>query len=115
MMGERMPRLVLPALTGVARGMPCMLRIPNVCNGNPETTVWCHANSGNGKGMSAKCDDWFGTFGCADCHRYIDEPKNTDEAEFLYALAHRRTIRFLFNHDILKIDAKAAKRVRHYA
>lgn len=55
-----------------AKGQPCALRLPGICNCNPETTVWCHLN-GHGKGMGIKTHDPLGFFGCADCHRAYDQ------------------------------------------
>lgn len=52
-----------------ARGMPCFINIPNVCNQNPETTVLCHLNGG---GMGTKKSDVFAAFGCSACHDVID-------------------------------------------
>lgn len=52
-----------------ARGRECQIRIPGVCNFNPETTVLCHLN---GAGMGMKHPDLFGAFGCSACHDAID-------------------------------------------
>lgn len=61
-----------------ARGQPCAMRLPGICNGNPETTVWCHLNGGAfGKGMGQKAHDILGFHGCSDCHRYLDTGHGT--------------------------------------
>jgi hypothetical protein len=52
-----------------AKGRECQIRIPGVCNFNPETTVLCHLNGG---GMGMKHPDLFGAFGCSACHDEID-------------------------------------------
>ncbi|MGZ4968017.1 MAG: nuclease domain-containing protein [Methylobacter sp.] len=52
-----------------ARGQQCLIRIPGVCNWNPETTCLCHFNGG---GMGIKMDDMEGAFGCSDCHAAVD-------------------------------------------
>ena len=53
-----------------ARDKPCQIRIPGVCNGNPETTVLCHLNSG---GMGMKADNFAcGAWGCSSCHDAVD-------------------------------------------
>lgn len=54
-----------------AKGQPCMIHLPGICNSNPETTVFCHLNS-FGKGMGMKTHDILGFFGCASCHAYVD-------------------------------------------
>ena len=58
-----------------AKGQPCQLRLPGICNGNPETTVWCHLN-GQGKGMGLKTHDPLGFFGCSACHAAYDQGKD---------------------------------------
>lgn len=55
-----------------ARGEACTLRLP-VCNGNRETTVWCHSNRAeDGKGMGIKARDEEGCYGCSACHAFLD-------------------------------------------
>lgn len=56
-------------LTRSAKGRECQVRIPEVCNYNPETTVLAHLNGG---GMGMKVDDRFGAFCCSACHDEID-------------------------------------------
>jgi Putative nuclease YbcO len=53
-----------------AKGEDCTLRVPGVCNFNPDTTVLCHAPyPGRGGTRSA---DHFAAYGCSDCHDYMD-------------------------------------------
>ncbi|HCE21893.1 MAG TPA: DUF1364 domain-containing protein, partial [Hyphomonas sp.] len=58
-------------ITQSARGKPCALRLPGICNGNPETTVWAHVN-GFGKGMGVKTHDLLGFPACSACHAAYD-------------------------------------------
>lgn len=61
-----------------ARGQPCTARFPGICNGNPETTVWCHLNGRRfGKGMGLKAHDVLGFDGCSSCHAYYDTGHGT--------------------------------------
>lgn len=55
-----------------AKGQPCTLRFPGICNANPETTVACHIRDAH-KGMGIKASDYSVVFGCSDCHRHLDE------------------------------------------
>lgn len=56
-----------------ARGAPCSSRFPGICNGDPETTVWCHLNGAAfGKGAGVKAHDVLGFDGCSACHAYYD-------------------------------------------
>lgn len=45
------------------------MRVPGVCNFNPETTVLGHLNGG---GMSSKHNDMFAAYVCSDCHAWLD-------------------------------------------
>lgn len=58
-------------ITESARGENCTVRLPDVCNGNPETVVFAHVNGirfGHGVGKKTK----FGAYCCAACHDVID-------------------------------------------
>jgi hypothetical protein len=59
--------------TKSARGQYCTIRIPGVCNFNPETTVLAHLNGG---GMGMKRADIIGAYACSDCHDAIDRRTN---------------------------------------
>jgi hypothetical protein len=54
-------------ITKSARGEDCTLRIPGVCNFDPETTVFAHTGSGTAKRNHDK-----GCYACSDCHDAID-------------------------------------------
>lgn len=66
------------AIKQSAKGEQCTLRIPGICNGNPETTVFAHL-PGN-KGTGTKNHDLFGVFACSDCHDWMDGRKEPHEA-----------------------------------
>lgn len=89
-----------------AKGEGCTLRIPGVCNGNNETTVFAHL-PGN-KGTGTKNHDLFGVYCCSDCHDWIDgrsskaaDPCNLEE-EMLRAL--EETQLRLYQKDLIKIN-----------
>jgi len=52
-----------------AKGESCTLRLTN-CSSN-ETVVFCHAPS-KYKGMGTKSDDFWGAYGCSNCHAIAD-------------------------------------------
>ena len=64
-------------ITKSAKGEVCALRIPMVCNHNPETTVFCHAPCVD-KGWAIKSPDWWGAFGCYECHIYMDSGQGNE-------------------------------------
>ena len=60
-------------ITDSANGERCTIQLPNVCNGDSRTTVWCHSNRlRHGKGHGKKTPDIFGAYGCSACHDVID-------------------------------------------
>lgn len=59
-------------LRKMAQGQPCMIRIPEVCNRNAETTVLCHLRMSGISGMGLKANDLLGAWGCSACHHYVD-------------------------------------------
>ena len=56
-------------ITKSARGEHCQIRIPGVCNFNPDTTVFAHLNGG---GMGIKSSDLHGAYACSACHDEVD-------------------------------------------
>ena len=82
-----------PALLEMARGRPCLLMVPDVCNCNPETTVACHSNwSCHGKAGARKADDHYSVEGCSACHAWLDQgsaPANAKQAIFVLALVRQ--------------------------
>jgi len=84
-----------------------MFQVPGVCNGNPETTVWCHSNkSTDGKGAMLKAHDCFGAFGCYACHTWYDQGKTnraTKDAQF--ELAFRRTVLYCWLNGLFAVAA----------
>lgn len=55
-----------------AKGKPCQIRVPNHCNGNPETSVWCHVRIIGISGAGLKAPDLLGAIGCSACHDVVD-------------------------------------------
>ena len=64
-------RIVSQKLRDSARGRDCTLRLPGVCNFNPETTVLAHLPCGQ-KGMGMKGPDLIAVFACSSCHDLVD-------------------------------------------
>jgi hypothetical protein len=56
-------------ITKSARGEQCQVRIPWVCNRDPETVVFAHLNGG---GMGMKHLDCEGAYCCSACHDVVD-------------------------------------------
>ena len=52
-----------------AKGQPCQVRVPGICNHDPATTVLAHLN---GSGTGAKASDHEAAYACSDCHSWLD-------------------------------------------
>jgi len=91
----------------------CTVRIPAVCNFNPETTVLAHLN---GAGMGRKHASIHGAYCCSSCHNLLDGRANLpdwlkgQEMEYVMAyikLAHLegviRTQELMIEQGLLKL------------
>jgi hypothetical protein len=65
-------------LRQLARGQDCMIRLPNVCNRDPETTVLAHFRmiGLSGMGHKPRQNDIWGAWACSACHAYVDTHKD---------------------------------------
>ena len=81
-----------PTLLAMARGKPCLFRLPGICNYDPATTVACHENQG--KGMGIKASDARSAQGCSACHEAYDRgPAMRDvKREWFYAAFRRQLL-----------------------
>lgn len=75
-------------LRKLARGQPCQVRLPDVCNHNPETTVLAHYRMIGISGFGLKPPDWLGAFACSNCHDAIDRRRFMDLERDYVRLAH---------------------------
>lgn len=92
-------------LRNAAKGRPCMVRLPDICNHNPETTVLAHIRMAGLSGMGIKADDLLGAWACSSCHDAIDRRSNIDLDRDYVRLAHlegmARTIAQLRKEDLI--------------
>ena len=87
-------------LRELARGKPCSLRIPGVCNRNPETTVLAHMNT-EWKGVALKSPDICAVRACSDCHEYVGDMV-TPEKRLLGLEGLLRTLKAYVEEGIIK-------------
>lgn len=82
-------------LRKTAKGQPCFIRVPTICNNNPETTVLCHYRLIGLSGMGIKSPDFLAAFGCSACHDAVDGRSKThytrDDLEAMHAHGVFRT------------------------
>lgn len=70
-----------------AKGRECMVRLPGICNFNPETTVLAHYRLAGICGAGQKSPDLIGAWCCSACHDEIDRRTRKMDAETA-SLAH---------------------------
>lgn len=63
--------MALPNLRELARGKPCLMRVPMVCSYNAEETVLAHVRIA-GTGIGMKPTDLAGIWCCHACHALLD-------------------------------------------
>lgn len=69
-------------LREAARGRQCQIRIPGVCNHDPETSVLAHYRLGTGIGQ--KPPDVMAAIACSACHDAVDRRAHLElEYEFV--------------------------------
>lgn len=95
-------------ITEAARGIQCQIRIPRICNHDPATSVWCHANgSAAGKGIGMKAPDILGAIGCSACHdiydrrRLLPDGLTRDDIALMFWTGHARSILILIEKGII--------------
>lgn len=62
----------MSAITKAARGQECQVRMPGICNRNPETVVLAHYRLKGSCGTGIKPPDYMGAFACSACHDEAD-------------------------------------------
>ena len=90
-----------------ARGQQCQIRLPGLCNNNPETVVLAHYRLAGTCGMGSKPADWQAAYACHLCHDAVDGRTRTDftdEAlQAAFAEGVMRTQQILIKQGLLKV------------
>lgn len=88
-------------LRKLARGKPCLIRVPEVCNHDPSTTVLCHLRMAGISGMGMKANDFLGAWGCSACHSYVDTHGIDGRTALLEGMA--RTQAYLISEGVVHV------------
>lgn len=103
----------MSTITKSARGEDCQIRLVGICNCDPTTTVWCHANgSAAGKGIGMKSHDLLGAYGCSACHDAYDRRQFMDarplysreQVELSFWEGHARSVLLLIEKGIVALQ-----------
>jgi len=93
-------------LTKAAQGRECQVRIPTVCNHNPETVVLAHYRMAGVCGTSMKPADLIGAWACSACHDVLDGRKRIAADRDILRLWHLegmvRTLDILMREGVIK-------------
>ncbi len=92
----------------MAKGQPCKMVVPGICNGDISTTVSAHSNlCRHGHGRGIKAHDCFTADACSSCHAWLDSgPAPRDEKEAAFMAGFERTLVSRFNALDRVIDGK---------
>lgn len=90
-----------------ARGKPCQVRVPGICNSDPATTVLAHLN---GSGTGTKASDHEAAYACSDCHAWLDggyvqERVGRGTRDLYHLQGVIRTQRILIDQGLLSVAA----------
>ncbi|ECF1703336.1 DUF1364 domain-containing protein [Salmonella enterica subsp. enterica] len=75
-------------LTKAARGRACTVRIPGICNHNPETSVLAHYRLAGTCGTAIKPHDMQAAIACSACHDAVDGRTRTEYEHESLLLMH---------------------------
>lgn len=92
-----------------AKDQLCMVGVPHICNGNPETVVLAHLNGG---GMGMKQHDIHGAYACSACHEFLDGGYvrygiTRDERDLLHCRAVLKTQQLMLEQGLIEIKGAA--------
>jgi hypothetical protein len=92
-------------LRDAARGQECQIRLPGICNFNPETTVLAHYRLSGTCGVGMKPLDLIGSWACSDCHDLIDGRRSSafsrEQLDLMHLEGMVRTISALHKRGLL--------------
>lgn len=84
-----------------------MIRVPEVCNQNAETTVLCHLRMIGITGMGMKANDVLGAWGCSSCHSYCDTHGIDGRTALLEGMA--RTLAYMLHEGLIEVSSEAER------
>jgi hypothetical protein len=89
-----------------ARGKPCQVRVPGICDGGGDTTVLAHFRLAGYCGTGIKPDDQLGAWCCYWCHVAVDGQLKTGWTKDALRLMHAEGVmRTLVERAKLEADA----------
>jgi hypothetical protein len=85
----------------------CLVRLPGICNHNPETTIAAHIRAPGAAGWGQKPSDILTVHACSACHDEIDRRTRILDSDFVKIAvheAHCRTLLLYIKLGLVVID-----------
>lgn len=92
-------------LEQLARGMPCMIRLPGYAH-DEQTTVLCHLRMAGITGGGQKSPSIIAAWGCFDCHRVTEGDQLSAEEKKL----DRDWLELMFLHGVIRTQYELIRR-----
>ena len=91
---QKVRQFVSPKWRQSAKGQNCTLQLQG-CGGNDGTVVLCHLRFFAWAGVAQKPHDFLACYGCASCHRLLDENPGSWEFEDVFrAMGRTLTVHY---------------------
>ena len=94
------------AVTSLARGKDCQIRLPGICNFNPETTVPCHLRQTGLTGLGYIAESIFVAWGCSACHAHVDSHPGDIEVQNDFMRGIFRTQQRLLDDGVILVKGR---------
>lgn len=75
-----------------AKQRMCSVRLPGVCNFNPDTTVLAHVRMAGLTGAGQKAPDLLGAWACSACHEVTEKEKGNHRIQRAFYEGVMRTL-----------------------
>jgi hypothetical protein len=85
-----------------ARGRPCTIGFPGICNNDKDTVVLAHLPS-DVQGTSTKSDDFHAVFACSKCHEHMDQHRFHPNITGYQLRALQRTQKYWVDNGLIKV------------
>ncbi|MCO6514319.1 MAG: DUF1364 domain-containing protein [Snodgrassella sp.] len=93
-------------ITKSAKGQQCQVRLPGICNNNPETVVLAHYRMTGMCGIGIKPNDVLGAYACSACHDEVDRRTrilDAQEVRLYHAEGVFRTQSMLLDQHLIQV------------
>jgi hypothetical protein len=90
---DKLSKAKLKKLTEMARDQPCWLKLPHICDGGGETTVYAHYRD-QSLGFALSQKGLLGCPVCAPCHDAVDGRSHMLERDWVRRIHLEQAVRY---------------------